>query len=110
MVHATCLILRLESYGPLNHPTQNRTHLLNIHALITEGCFRADWLYSENIHKRATIECVANQFVAALRELINHCLSERAGGYTPSDFALASLDQDVLDRLKSKYETSKDHA
>ena len=98
-----------ESFGPLNHPTQTRPHLLSVHAMIAEGCFRTDWLYSEKVHKRDTIECVANQFVAALRELITHCLSEQAGGYTPSDFSLAGLDQEALDRLKLKYETNEDN-
>jgi len=99
-----------ESFGPLNHPSQIRPHLLTIHALIAEGRFRTDWIYSEHLHNKDTIERVANQFIEALRGLIDHCLSEHAGGYTPSDFALAGLDQEALDRLKSKYETNEDDA
>jgi hypothetical protein len=34
-----------------------------------------------------------------LRELIEHCKSPEAGGYTPSDFPLAGLDQAGLDHL-----------
>jgi len=31
--------------------------------------------------------------------LIAHCQSPSAGGYTPSDFSLAKLDQKKLDRI-----------
>jgi microcystin synthetase protein McyA len=31
--------------------------------------------------------------------LIDHCLSPEAGGFTPSDFPLADLDQQQLDQL-----------
>ncbi|MGQ4733628.1 MULTISPECIES: condensation domain-containing protein, partial [Streptomyces] len=37
--------------------------------------------------------------VVRLRELIEHCLTEEAGGLTPSDVPLAGLDQVALDRL-----------
>jgi len=40
---------------------------------------------------------VAHRYIAALEELIAHCLSEGAGGYTPSDFPLAHVSQDDLD-------------
>ena len=41
---------------------------------------------------------VAEAFLAALRELIEHCCAPEAGGVTPSDFPLAALDQATLDR------------
>ena len=34
-----------------------------------------------------------------LEELMEHCRSEGAGGYTPSDFPLAELDQRTLERV-----------
>jgi hypothetical protein len=40
----------------------------------------------------------------ALRELITHCQTPDAGGYTPSDFPLAQLDQDELDRAFEEVE------
>jgi non-ribosomal peptide synthase protein (TIGR01720 family) len=56
------------------------------------------------VHRRETIERVAEQFAAALRKLIAHCQSEEAGGHTPSDFPLARLDQESLDTLMANYE------
>ncbi|MEN8161480.1 MAG: condensation domain-containing protein, partial [Myxococcota bacterium] len=40
-------------------------------------------------------------FLDALRELIAHCRTAGVGGYTPSDFPLARLDQETLDRLSA---------
>ena len=34
-----------------------------------------------------------------MEEIIRHCLAPGAGGFTPSDFPLAQLDQDALDLL-----------
>ena len=55
--------------------------------------------YSENIHRRATMEALANNYLAALRALILHCQSPEAGGYTPSDFPLARISQRDLDEV-----------
>jgi amino acid adenylation domain-containing protein/non-ribosomal peptide synthase protein (TIGR01720 family) len=57
------------------------------------------WTFSENLHSQATIEALAQRFAAALRELVNHCLSVAAGGRTPSDYPLARLAQHTVDRL-----------
>src|SRR5581483_9781283 len=58
-----------------------------------------DWEYSEQIHSRQTIRHLAQQFLAALQEIIAHCQSHEAGGYTPVDFPLISLNQPLLDSL-----------
>jgi hypothetical protein len=33
------------------------------------------WSYSANVHKRATIERLAKQYIVELRRLIAHCLA-----------------------------------
>ncbi|MEW9701479.1 amino acid adenylation domain-containing protein [Paenibacillus sp. SI8] len=76
-----------------------RPYLLEINARIMEGQLRIDWNYSESIHRRSTIERVANDFMDALKWLMEHCLSSHAGGYTPSDFEGVNLNQEELDRL-----------
>ncbi|MCP4658874.1 MAG: AMP-binding protein, partial [bacterium] len=86
-----------ESSGPAAAPRDLRSHLLEINGSISGGRLRVTWSYSENLHHRATIEDWAQRFLAALRTLIRHCLSPEAGGYTPSDFPLAGLDQARLD-------------
>ncbi|MGH9901316.1 MAG: condensation domain-containing protein, partial [Pyrinomonadaceae bacterium] len=88
-----------ESAGPAHGPRNARSHLLEIDAKVIGGRLRIDWSFSENVHRRATVETLARGFRDALRSFISHCLSPEAGGRTPSDFPLARLDQRTLDRL-----------
>jgi non-ribosomal peptide synthase protein (TIGR01720 family) len=60
------------------------------------------WTYSENFHRRSTIEALAETYTEKLTTLIAHCKSAEAGGYTPSDFSKARLSQNDLDKLLSK--------
>ncbi len=76
-----------------------RRYLLEINGLINDGQLQLDWTYSENCHQRATIERLAQEFIAALTAIIAHCQSPEARGYTPSDFPLASLEQAMLDKI-----------
>ncbi|HWS56837.1 MAG TPA: condensation domain-containing protein, partial [Pyrinomonadaceae bacterium] len=85
--------------GPTRSPRQRRRHLLELNASVAGGRLRVDWHYSANRHERATVEAWAAAFVEALRSLVAHCLSAEAGGYTPSDFPLAGLDQGQIDRM-----------
>jgi phthiocerol/phenolphthiocerol synthesis type-I polyketide synthase E len=84
-------------------PRGARGHLLEIQGAIHRGRLHVDWLYSANVHRPATVESLANDFLAALRALIAHCQSPEAGGYTPSDFALANVNQQQLDSLMAKF-------
>ena len=56
-----------------------------------------EWSYNKQLHRKETIERVAQGHLAALRELMAHCLDPHAGGFTPSDFPEAGLSQDDLD-------------
>ncbi|HEX5715638.1 MAG TPA: condensation domain-containing protein, partial [Thermoanaerobaculia bacterium] len=91
-----------ESKGPTQSPRGGRSHLLQIDCSVAGGRLRADLTYSEKRHRRSTVEWFAGELVAAIRELIDHCLSSEAGGFTPSDFPEASLSQDQLDQLVSR--------
>ena len=87
------------SPGPTRSPKGNRSNLVEIVGMINAGMLQIRWNYSENIHRRATMEALANNYLAALRALILHCQSPEAGGYTPSDFPLAKITQDALDEI-----------
>ncbi len=76
-----------------------RCHLVDIGSWISGGRLGVSMMYSREFHKRSTIESWAAAFLNSLRELIEHCRSEEAGGYTPSDFPLAKLSQEELDDL-----------
>ena len=88
--------------GPIGRtisPRSRRSHLLEIAGWTMEGQLKLACTYSERVHDHATIERLADRFVAALRALLAHCLSAEAGGRTPVDFPLAGLSQAALDRL-----------
>jgi non-ribosomal peptide synthase protein (TIGR01720 family) len=87
-----------EGTGVARSEGARRAHLLDVNALIAGGRLQVEWTYSEAVHARKTVEAVARRFEEALRGLIEHCRSG-AGGYTPSDFPLAGLDADALERL-----------
>ena len=94
--------LAQEFRGPDHSPEGRRSHLLEINGGIAGGQLRLEWTYSENLHRRSTIERLAQEYMDALREIIAHCQSPEAGGYTPSDFSLARLDQKKLDKILKK--------
>ncbi|MDQ2857020.1 MAG: amino acid adenylation domain-containing protein [Candidatus Eremiobacteraeota bacterium] len=88
-----------EAYGPWRGPDARRRYALEINALILDGRFEVRWTYDRTRYARETLERVSGDFMRALRELIEHCTSPAAGGYTPSDFPLANLTQNALDAL-----------
>ncbi|MGH8773264.1 MAG: condensation domain-containing protein, partial [Burkholderiales bacterium] len=91
-----------ESSGPAHSPLGRRPHLLEVNGWVTEGRLHLQWSYSERVHRRATVERLAQGFLEALEALIVHCQSPEAGGFTPSDFPLARLEAQTLNRLPAK--------
>jgi amino acid adenylation domain-containing protein/non-ribosomal peptide synthase protein (TIGR01720 family) len=85
-------------------PHAVRRHLLNVDGFIAAGSLEVEWSYSQNLYQRSTIQHLADGFAGELRAILDHCRSPEAGGYTPSDFALADLKQQQLDRLARKYQ------
>ena len=79
-----------------------RQHLLDVTGIVAQGKIQFNWQYSEQLHRRETIEKLAGEYLTCLRELIAHCRSAEAGGYTPSDFTLAKLTQKTLAKVASQ--------
>ncbi len=95
-----------ESPGSTSSPRGQRRYLLEVVGLVVGGQFRLNWTYSEALHRHATIALLAENFIAALRELINHCRSPEVGGYTPSDFPTVELSQTKLEKLLAEIDLS----
>jgi non-ribosomal peptide synthase protein (TIGR01720 family) len=87
------------SMGPSQSPRMRRTHLLEINGLVTGGCLEVRWTYSPRCNNRTRIQALTEAFRRCLLELVEHCVQPESGGFTPSDFPLAGLDQQALDRL-----------
>ncbi|MBW4649608.1 MAG: amino acid adenylation domain-containing protein [Kastovskya adunca ATA6-11-RM4] len=88
-----------ESSGSAHSLKGSRGYLLEVNGLVVENQLQLHWTYSETIHKRVTVERLAESFVEALRSLIAYYQSPDVGGFTPSDFPLAQLGQDELDAV-----------
>jgi amino acid adenylation domain-containing protein/non-ribosomal peptide synthase protein (TIGR01720 family) len=97
-----------ESQGPLQSPRGQRPHLLYVTGGINGGMLQMVWAYSRNVHRRETVERIAADFMASLRELVTHCQSPEARGVSPSDFPLVALDQAAVDRLVPKDDPIED--
>ncbi len=76
-----------------------RAHLLDVVGRVEDGELELTWYYAEGVHRRSTVDRLAADMLAALREIIGHCTRPGAGGRTPSDFPLARLDQSTVDEL-----------
>ncbi|BBA33066.1 putative linear pentadecapeptide gramicidin synthetase LgrB [Methylocaldum marinum] len=96
-----------EALGPLHSPRGQRPHLLDINGFIADGRLQLDWAYCPAVHRRATVEALAQGFLDALQALIAHCQSPEAGGFTPSDFPEATLSQENLNKFLNKIKQAR---
>jgi len=96
--------LASESSGEVYSPRATRTYLLEINGIVVRGQLQLGWTYSEHIHKRETIETLAQAFITALRSLIHHCLAQTTASFTPSDFAEFKWSQSHLDEITASIE------
>jgi non-ribosomal peptide synthase protein (TIGR01720 family) len=59
-----------EESGTTRAPEARRSHVLDVNAQVVGGCLETEWTYGTQLHRRDTIEQVAEQMQAALVELI----------------------------------------
>jgi non-ribosomal peptide synthase protein (TIGR01720 family) len=88
-----------EGSGPPHSPLGRRPHLLEVNGWVAGGRLQLQWTYSQQVHRRVTVERLAQGFLEALQALIAHCQSPEAGGFTASDFPLARLRAQTLNKL-----------
>ncbi|HLL48211.1 MAG TPA: condensation domain-containing protein, partial [Longimicrobiaceae bacterium] len=88
-----------ESPGASMDPRSPRPHRLEVVGSVQAGRLQLQLGYADGVHRRETVERLAQWYAEELRALVAHCRTEDAGGYTPSDFPLAGLDQAALDAL-----------
>ncbi|MEY9927498.1 amino acid adenylation domain-containing protein/non-ribosomal peptide synthase protein (TIGR01720 family) [Catenulispora sp. GP43] len=79
--------------------TAERPFLLDVLGTVSDGRLDFTWSYSSEVHRHDTVARLAAELAEELRAIIRHCAEPGAGGRTPSDFPLASLDQAAVDRL-----------
>ncbi|HEX8149380.1 MAG TPA: amino acid adenylation domain-containing protein [Pyrinomonadaceae bacterium] len=69
-----------EDPGPGRSPRARRSHLIEVDAAVLGEELHAGWSYSENVHRRATVERLAGAFLESLREIAARCASAGAAG------------------------------
>uniref|UniRef100_UPI000491E175 non-ribosomal peptide synthetase n=1 Tax=Nisaea denitrificans TaxID=390877 RepID=UPI000491E175 len=79
-----------------------RPHAIDINGLVSDGALTVSLSYSNQQYQPETMETLAQGFEDALRSLVELCRDEAACGYTASDFPLAPVTQDRLDRLAAQ--------
>ncbi|MFD9074652.1 condensation domain-containing protein, partial [Streptomyces lasiicapitis] len=84
--------------GPGPRPPP-RPHLIDVLGHVTDKRLEFTWSYSREVYRRDTVDRLAAELTEELRAIVRHCAEPGAGGRTPSDFPLAPLDQETVDRL-----------
>ena len=88
-----------ESYGAAYSPRGSRCHMLEINANAVGGELVLHWIYSEGVHRRETIEQVAQQMLRAIKEIIQETRQSTTPLFSTADFPAAELSQQELDNL-----------
>jgi len=76
-----------------------RQHLIEINSMITSSRLVMNIEYSKNIHDEQFIKSFADQYLNALRDVLNHCMNADSVSFTASDFSDSGLNQQELDDL-----------
>ncbi|MEM7113998.1 MAG: amino acid adenylation domain-containing protein, partial [Chloroflexota bacterium] len=82
-------------FGPNNQPT----HPLIIDSYVWQGVMQAKFSFDPARIAPEQLQEIANQYIAYLEAIIDHCLAVDSTEYTRSDFDLIDLDDEQFDRL-----------
>ncbi|PZT83571.1 non-ribosomal peptide synthetase [Streptomyces sp. AC1-42W] len=98
----------LDAGGPRSQdPGMPVHHVLDINAhtedLPDGPRLVARWTWPSDLLKEEDVGALAEAFARALRAIAEHAEQPGAGGYTPSDLPLVSLNQAQIDRLQNKW-------
>ena len=85
--------------GAIHDPDAPLPNALSVDSQVSGGELVLRWTFSAQRHDRQAIATLAEAYLDELQRLIEHCLTDEAGGLTPSDFPLAKLTQVQLDSL-----------
>ncbi|GLU48920.1 non-ribosomal peptide synthetase [Nocardiopsis ansamitocini] len=86
-------------------PDQPLSHPVEVNAVVHEedGAVRlvASWRWAPRLVSEQQVDDLAEGWFAALRGIAAHAAGTGAGGATPSDLSLVSLDQDEIDDIEA---------
>ncbi|MER6447372.1 amino acid adenylation domain-containing protein [Streptomyces venezuelae] len=86
------------------HPDTPLRHALSVTPVTEDRAdgprLVADWLWADELLGEAEVRELAEAWFAALRALVTHLDLPGAGGHTPSDLPLVTLDQEEIDEIE----------
>ena len=85
--------------GPDHDPGAERLAAVEINGQISAGILKFTFSYSRELHREETIRSWAEDFIAELRGILEHCKNPQAAVKTASDFKMAGLDNKKLDKV-----------
>ncbi|OLF53003.1 non-ribosomal peptide synthase/polyketide synthase [Pseudomonas chlororaphis] len=88
-----------EPKGEDQSPLAPLSNWLSLDGQVYGGELSLSWTFSTQMFDAATIQRLADDYAEELKALVTHCCTPEQGGATPSDFPLAGLSQQQLDRL-----------
>lgn len=94
--------------GPARDLNGVRSHLIEIDCMIVDKKLKMEWKYSLHKHLAETIGKLADTFVENLKAIIRYCKANEIAHFTPSDFPLASIEQNQLDEWTEQYQSMED--
>ena len=97
-----------EPVGAAHDPQAPLPNELSIDSQVYGGELLLRWTFSADRYDTTTVQSLAQDYLRELEALIAHCVSDGAGGLTPSDFPLAALTQAQLDALPVPAECIED--
>ena len=96
----------IEGLGGGGDPAMPLTHALSLNALtgdLAEGPeLIAHWSWASELFSEAEIRDLAELWFKMLQALVTEAQHPQAGGFTPSDLPLITLDQDQIEQLEAQ--------
>jgi len=95
-------VAAVESSGRDSGRGGRREHVFEVNCSVLGGRLQVSWRYRPGLSSETTVLSLSDTYTAVLLQLIQHCQSPAAGGWTPSDFPLMRIDAKTLNGLVEK--------
>jgi amino acid adenylation domain-containing protein/non-ribosomal peptide synthase protein (TIGR01720 family) len=88
-----------ESRGAAYSPRGARSHMLEVNASVGGGELVVHWTYSEGVHRRETMEQVAQQMLRIVKEIIQEARQATTTLFSTADFSEFGWNQTDVDAI-----------
>ena len=85
-----------EGKGEGESPNRKLTHPLSLNGMVAAGQLGFNLTFDCSRYHREAMQQLMDAFAGALADIVAHCLATEQGAYSPSDFALANVNNEQL--------------